>query len=265
MNSATNGVAGLPYISAGGADLLDLAAVHDGDPVGDRERLLLVVGDVDRRDPELELDPADLLAQLHAHLRVERRERLVEQQHAAARSRARGRARRAAACRPRAGAGSGWRRRRARRARAARARARLRSAFGLLADPEAVLDVAARRSCSGTGCRPGRPCRCRDGSAARRSRPCRRQDPPRVGPVEARDEPQRGRLAAAGRPEQRDELARLDVEVDALRGRRRRRTSGTAPCSSTCGHQCLPRRPRRTVPPARRAARQRAARASRPT
>ena len=51
-----------------------------GDAVGDRERLLLVVRDVDRRDPELELDPADLLAQLHAHLRVERRERLVEQQ-----------------------------------------------------------------------------------------------------------------------------------------------------------------------------------------
>src|SRR5712691_1013707 len=37
---------------------------------------------VQRRDPELELDAPDLLAQLHAHLRVERRERLVEQQHA---------------------------------------------------------------------------------------------------------------------------------------------------------------------------------------
>ena len=58
------------------------AAVHDGDAVGDRERLLLVVRDVERRDAELELDAPDLLAQLHAHLRVERRERLVEQQHA---------------------------------------------------------------------------------------------------------------------------------------------------------------------------------------
>ncbi len=82
MNSATNGVAGLPYISAGRPDLLDLAPVHHRDAVGDRERLLLVVRDVDRRDPELELDPPDLLAQLHAHLRVERRERLVEEQHA---------------------------------------------------------------------------------------------------------------------------------------------------------------------------------------
>ena len=44
------------------------------------ERLLLVVRDVERRDPELELDPADLLAELHPHLRVERRQRLVEEQ-----------------------------------------------------------------------------------------------------------------------------------------------------------------------------------------
>ena len=81
-NSATNGVAGLPYISAGAPICSILPVVQHGHPVGDRERLLLVVRDVDRRDPELELDAADLLAQLHAHLRVERRERLVEQEHA---------------------------------------------------------------------------------------------------------------------------------------------------------------------------------------
>ena len=33
------------------------------------------------RDPEPQLDAADLVAQLHAHLRIERRERFVEQQH----------------------------------------------------------------------------------------------------------------------------------------------------------------------------------------
>ena len=38
--------------------------------------------DVDGRDPEPALDPPDLLAQLHAHLRVERRERLVEEEDA---------------------------------------------------------------------------------------------------------------------------------------------------------------------------------------
>ena len=51
------------------------------DPVGHRQRLGLVVGDEDGGDAELELDPADLLAQLHPHLGVQRRQRLVEQQH----------------------------------------------------------------------------------------------------------------------------------------------------------------------------------------
>jgi hypothetical protein len=38
------------------------------------------VRDEDRRDPELELDAADLVAQLGTHLGVEGRERLVEEQ-----------------------------------------------------------------------------------------------------------------------------------------------------------------------------------------
>ena len=62
------------------ADLLDAAVVQDGHAVGDGERLLLVVRDVERRDPELELDAADLLAELHPHLRVQGRQRLVEKQ-----------------------------------------------------------------------------------------------------------------------------------------------------------------------------------------
>ena len=45
-------------------------------------------------------------------------------------------------------------------------------------------------------------------------------DPPGVRPVEAGDEAQRGRLAAAGRAEQRDELALLEREVDARAARR---------------------------------------------
>ncbi len=56
--------------------------MENGDAVGDREGLLLVVSHVDGRDAELELDAADLLAQLDPHLRVERRERLVEQEDA---------------------------------------------------------------------------------------------------------------------------------------------------------------------------------------
>src|SRR3989442_1709534 len=61
-------------------DLLDPAVPHHRDAVGDRERLLLVVGDVDRRDPEVLLDLADLAAKSKADLRVERRQRLIEQE-----------------------------------------------------------------------------------------------------------------------------------------------------------------------------------------
>ena len=64
-----------------GVDLLEPAGVHHADAVGDRQRLGLVVGDEQRGDPEPLLDAADLAAQLVADARVERRERLVEQQH----------------------------------------------------------------------------------------------------------------------------------------------------------------------------------------
>src|SRR3989441_2893676 len=53
---------------------------HHRDAVGDRERLLLIVGDVEGRDPEVLLDPADLAAKTEPDLRVERRERLVEEE-----------------------------------------------------------------------------------------------------------------------------------------------------------------------------------------
>jgi hypothetical protein len=61
--------------------LLDLAGLHDGDPVGHRERLLLVVGHVQERDPDLALNPLQLHLHLLAQLQVERAERLVQQQH----------------------------------------------------------------------------------------------------------------------------------------------------------------------------------------
>ena len=62
------------------ADLLDIALVHHADAVGDRQRLLLVVGDVDGGDAEAALDVADILAQLDAQLRVEIGQRLVHEQ-----------------------------------------------------------------------------------------------------------------------------------------------------------------------------------------
>ncbi|MFM8534422.1 MAG: hypothetical protein ACKOEC_12700, partial [Acidimicrobiia bacterium] len=41
--------------------LHDLPLVHHGDAVGDRHRLFLVVGDIDRRDADALLKGADLL------------------------------------------------------------------------------------------------------------------------------------------------------------------------------------------------------------
>ncbi len=60
--------------------LLDDAALHDGDPVGERQRLDLVVGHVDHRVLQRLVQPLDLDAQLRAQLGVEVRERLVEEE-----------------------------------------------------------------------------------------------------------------------------------------------------------------------------------------
>ena len=47
----------------GRADLVGLACIHDDDPVRDRQRLFLVMGNEDGGDAELLLDLADLFAQ----------------------------------------------------------------------------------------------------------------------------------------------------------------------------------------------------------
>ena len=61
-------------------DLLDQAAVHDGDAVAHRERLFLVVRDVHERRARARLDLLELELHLLAQLEVERAQRLVEQQ-----------------------------------------------------------------------------------------------------------------------------------------------------------------------------------------
>jgi hypothetical protein len=60
--------------------LLDLAAVHHGDPVGHRKRFFLIVRDVDECRAELALDALELVLHLPSQLDVEGPERLVEQQ-----------------------------------------------------------------------------------------------------------------------------------------------------------------------------------------
>ena len=66
----------------GRAELLDPPAVHHGDRVGHRHRFLLVVRDVDERDPEIVLDALEKQLHLFAKLEVERAEGLVEEEHA---------------------------------------------------------------------------------------------------------------------------------------------------------------------------------------
>ena len=62
------------------ADLLDLAGAHHREPVAHGERLLLVMGDVDKGDPDLALDPLKFGLHLLAQFQVESAERLVEEQ-----------------------------------------------------------------------------------------------------------------------------------------------------------------------------------------
>jgi hypothetical protein len=64
----------------GAAQLLEPAGVHDADPVGHRHGLVLVVGHVDERDPDLGLDPLELELHLLAQLEIERAERLIEEE-----------------------------------------------------------------------------------------------------------------------------------------------------------------------------------------
>ena len=163
---------------------------------------------------------ADLGAQLVAHARVERRERLVEQQHARLdRERAGQRDALLLAAGELVGVVPGvvgeadelehllGARRALRRAHLAHPQAELDVAAGVHVGEQAVglehhPHVAAVRGHVG------------DVAAADHHAPA-------VGAVEAAEQPQRRRLAAARRAEQREQLARGDVEVELVeRGER---------------------------------------------
>ena len=65
--------------SAADAELLEPPVPHDGDVIGDRQRLALIVGDEDCREAELPLQGAQFVASALAQLGVEAREGLVKQ------------------------------------------------------------------------------------------------------------------------------------------------------------------------------------------
>ena len=80
MKPATNGVRGRVVTASGRSALLDAAVAHHDHAVGQRQRLVLAVGDEQGGDAEPALDVAHLLAQPLAQVRRRARERLVEQQ-----------------------------------------------------------------------------------------------------------------------------------------------------------------------------------------
>ena len=80
MNSGDEEVGRLVVEQLGRPLLLKHALAHDDDPVAHRHRLDLVVRDEDRRHPELLLEARDLGAHLDAQLRVEVGERLVHEE-----------------------------------------------------------------------------------------------------------------------------------------------------------------------------------------
>ncbi|ELZ61865.1 phenol hydroxylase [Haloferax sp. ATCC BAA-646] len=65
----------------GRGHLLELAVVHDGDTVGHRHRLRLVVGDVDGRDRELVLQVLEFGPHLRPQFSVQVGQRFVHQEH----------------------------------------------------------------------------------------------------------------------------------------------------------------------------------------
>ena len=80
MKAATSSVSGRLKTSSGVPIWMISPVAEDRHAVGDGHRLLLVVGDVDRRHVEARMQALQLDARLEAKLRVEVGQRLVEQE-----------------------------------------------------------------------------------------------------------------------------------------------------------------------------------------
>ena len=72
---------GLAVDVLGRVDLFEAAGTHHADAVGDRERFGLVVSDKQGGDPQSLLKAANLSSQLQTDASIQRRQRLIEQQH----------------------------------------------------------------------------------------------------------------------------------------------------------------------------------------
>ncbi len=201
------------------ADLLEDAVAHRRDAVAHRHRLDLVVRDVDRRRPDLALQTPDLRARLRAQLRVEVRQRLVHEEHLRL----------------------AHERTPERHALALPARQRARLAIEQRLDPEQLGGLVAAAADLGSAelanpepegeVLPDAHLRIervilehhRDVALARRDvvdDPLADPDAPGTERLEAREHPQRRRLARARRPDEHHELAVLDRERELRHGGR---------------------------------------------
>ncbi len=208
--------------------LLDVAAAHHGDPVAHRQRLLLVVRDEDERDPELGLQGLQLDLQVLAQARVERAERLVEEQHL--RRQDEGPRERHPLLLP---AGELARlplrvvAELDERERLGHPGPMLRLRQPLVLEPEADVarDVEMREERVALEDRVDVPLVGRH----LRHVDVVEHDPAARRPLEAGDHPQRRRLPAAGGADHGEELAARHPHVDAVDGDRPRRTASSAP------------------------------------
>src|SRR5690242_4083349 len=201
----------------GRADLLDLAAIHDGDPVSHRHRLELVVRHIDRRGADAVVQVAQLAAHQMAELSVERSKRLVHQKRL-------GTPHHGAAQRDALAVAAGQSRslalqqmldpQQARRLSNARANLAAGHALALQGEGDIVGDIHVRierEELKHEGDVARRGAAEGDVLAVEQNASVGRQ-------LEAGDHAQRRGLAAARRPEHRKEGAVADGEVRALHG-----------------------------------------------
>ncbi len=206
------------------AELLDPPAVHHRDRVGHRHRLLLVVRDVDERDPDLVLDPLQLHLHVLAQLEVERAERLVEEKHArvvherspegdtlllASRELLRLALRESGQSDELEHLGD------------ASSQLILGDALALEPERDVVLDRHVREERVALEHRVDVPLVRRQPDHVLIAQ----EDPPFGRLLEAPDHPERGRLAAPRRPEHREEGSARDLHRDPVDRDRRRRTA----------------------------------------
>ena len=215
MNEATNESAGCATSSLGVPDWRSRAVDDDADLVGERRRVLEVVRDEQRRD----LEPGEQLVQLGAdrrlRVRVERGERLVEEQHLRV---AGERAGERDALPLAAGELAGM------RVREVPDPEPLEVLVGRV--PARVLDVRRARSGAGRARSPGRRARRAaapaqvDAAAASNQTSSSTAIAPGLRPHEPGDRAQDGRLAGAGRPDERERRADLEAQPELERPKR---------------------------------------------